>query len=115
MSIESRMREICTIYNRSDGAVDVFNNPTDKWDAGNDSICIFWPVRQLSKGQGEELENRDTVVSRHNLLLPPSADINALSEVVKDGIRMKVLGKPWHYNNRSGPKVIWAILEEIEG
>ena len=110
MSMNAMLRESVIVYNRTDGAADVFGNAADTFDVGTASPA--WVQQQTVS---EEITDRDVRISFFKVVLPADAPIYFDSEIEWNDLRMRVDGKPQEFYNHHGIHHIEVLAQLVEG
>jgi hypothetical protein len=106
----ARLREVVTVYNRSDGTADRYGNAADTFDDGT-----TWPAWVAPQGASESLNDRDTRSSAYLFVFAPDTDVYADSELLWDDLRFRVDGKPQAYSGHNGADHIEVTATLLEG
>lgn len=113
MSYSRLLIHTVTVTNPAEGDTNRYGDPSLLYDEANTGTT--YPARMEPVAANENLDNRDTRITRYQAFLPAGADITALSIVTWEGEQYRVDGEPAHIDGRRGPHHIEATLERIDG
>lgn len=111
MSFESLLIEEDVTVRNPATAVPItrYGDPTETWSTVETKARIDLLTAE------ENLQYRDTRITRYRAFFKPDVAITALSEVDWNGRRHRLAGRPDVLKDSSGDHHIEAILELIEG